>query len=340
MVVIDSRQPETTAARQGAGHAAGVGVIVLSMTSANLGAGIAAGLFDEIPASSVVLLRQAGAAAVLLAWARPRLRRRPAGDWQRIVAFGLVLSVMNQSLYAAFERLPLGIAVTIELLGPLGLAAMLSRRRSEFAAVGLAIAGIVLLGRGDSDFDLAGAGFAVIAAVCWACYILLGRAAGKHGSGIDTLALSLVVATCATLPLGVGGGAAMVRPHVLATAAVVAVLSAVIPFSLDRQALRMLPTRLFGVLQSLHPVFAALSGLLVLGQRLSTVQILGVGLVVLASGWSVVGSTRWSGGWRSALRSAPWSLRNRRRRGIRLALAPCEPSIDVAGGRSDGGTPV
>ncbi len=262
---------------------------VASVCPVQLGAGFAATLFDDVSPAAVVVLRQGGAALVLWLWRRPRWRGRAAREWRTIVAFGVVLATMNITFYEAVDRLPLGIAVTVELLGPLGLAVAFVRRASEFLAVGLAAAGVVLLGEGGGGIDPSGLAFASVAAGCWASYILLSRANGRD-AGFDRLTLSLTVACVVALRSVRARARRSWGPSVLAIGGSVAVLSALVPFSLDMQALRQLPPRTFGVLQSLSPVAATLSGWLVLGQRLDAVQLVAVALVVVASGWSVVTS--------------------------------------------------
>jgi inner membrane transporter RhtA len=225
-----------------------------------------------------------------MAVARPRLAGRSAADWRVVVAFGAVLAAMNLTFYEAVDRLPLGLAVTIELLGPLGLAVALSRRRQELWWCAVAVVGVVLLGEGGSGVSTLGVVFAVIAAVCWASYILLVGAAGRRFDGVDGLALSMVVASLISSPFGLQAGRAFLSPHVMLLGAVVAMLSAIVPFSLEVTARRHIKPGLFGVLMSLSPAVAAISGFVVLGQELGAQQLAGMAMVVLASAATIRGS--------------------------------------------------
>jgi inner membrane transporter RhtA len=181
-------------------------LIGASVLSVQLGAAVASSLFDRVGAPGTVLLRQGFAAALLLVIARPRLSGRPTADWTVVVGFGLVLAAMNACFYEAVARLPLGIAVTIELIGPLGLAAVLSRSRREVAYVVLAALGVVLLGGATHHVDIVGAVFALSAGLGWASYILLSRRTGRRFEGVEGLALAMAVATLAVAPLGIATG--------------------------------------------------------------------------------------------------------------------------------------
>lgn len=258
-------------------------LLAVSIISVQIGAGYAGQLMDDIGPAGVVMLRQGGAALVLLAVCRPALRGRTRAQWHTIVAFGVILAVMNLTFYAAVERLPLGVAVTIELLGPLGLAAALSRRAVEFVWVGVAVAGVVMLGEGDGHLDPLGIVFVLIAACGWAAYIMVSRRAGQQSSGADTLALAMALAALIAAPLGLRAGTALLDPHVLWLGAVVAVLAALLPFSVELVALRSVPPRVFGVLMSMSPVVATLSGFVLLDERLTAMQLLGMCVVITAS---------------------------------------------------------
>ncbi len=255
-----------------------------SIVSVQLGAAIASSLFHTVGPPGTVLLRQGLAAAVMIAIARPQLRGRTAGDWRVVGVFGLVLAAMNVCFYEAVERLPLGIAVTIELFGPLGLAASLSRRRREFAYVLLAAVGVVMLGGVSQRLDGAGVAFDLVAAAGWASYILLSRRTGRSFDGVDGLALAMVVATIAVAPLGViTGGRQLLEPHALVIGLAVAMLSAAIPFSLEIHALRAVGPRTFGVIMSTSPAVAAMMGWLVLHEQPGWLQAAAIGCVVAAS---------------------------------------------------------
>jgi len=239
------------------------------------------------PAGSVAL-RLVIAAALLLAAARPRLRGHDRSAWLTVAAFGLSLGVMNLCFYAALARLPIGVAVTIEFLGPLLLATVLSRRRLDLLAVAAAAVGVALIsGAVDTpwaDLDLAGLGLAAAAGACWAAYIVLSGRTGARFAQLDGLALAMAVAAVLIAPLGLAtAGPRLWDADVLWRGAGIALLSSVLPYSLELMALRRLSAQVFGVLLSLEPAVAALAGRLVLGQQLRPAQLAGMGLVVAAS---------------------------------------------------------
>jgi inner membrane transporter RhtA len=204
--------------------------------------------------------------------------------------FGLVLGLMNLCIYESFSRIPLGIAVTIEFAGPLGIAVALSRRRLDLACAALAAVGIVLLADpGSGAVDVLGVVFALVAAACWAVYILVAQAAGRVFTGGRGVALAMLVAVLVPLVPGIAGaGSELLHPQWLAIGCAVALLSSVLPYSLETEALRRLPANVFGVLMSLEPGVAALAGFAVLGQDLRARDVVAIGLVVVAS----VGVTR------------------------------------------------
>jgi inner membrane transporter RhtA len=270
-------------------RAPAVGLVVTAITSVQLGAGFAVTLFDDLGPAGTAFLRQALSAIVLLALWRPRLPRR---DLRLVVAFGATLGVMNWMIYIAMNRIPLGIAVTIEFLGPLGVAIAGSRRPRDLLWVLLAGAGVVLLSApGGSGLAVGGVVAALAAAVLWAAYIHLSARTGRAFAGATGLALAMPLAALVTAPAGVAqAGGALLRPELLASAAVVALASSVVPYTLELEALRRLPPRVFGVLMSLEPAVAALAGLIVLGQSLDARQIAAIALVVLASAGAALGS--------------------------------------------------
>ena len=253
--------------------------------SVQVGAALAATIFDDLGAAGASALRVGLGAVILLAIWRPRVRGVPRADLWLAAQLGLTLGVMNYTFYEALDRVPLGIAVTIEFVGPLGVAVALSRRRIDFVWVVLAAAGIVLLARpGGGGVSAAGLVLILVAAACWALYILLVARAGQRFSGGRGLALAMVVA--ALVPLGPGiaaAGSKLLDTEFLGIGAAVAVLSSVIPYSLEMQALRRMRREVFGVLMSLEPAIAALAGFVVLGQSLSVRQIVAIGLVIVAS---------------------------------------------------------
>ncbi|HEV2780963.1 MAG TPA: EamA family transporter [Actinophytocola sp.] len=262
--------------------------VLAGILSVQVGAAMAKQLFGAVGSTGTVALRLFFAAAVLLLAWRPsvRLGRRA---WAVIVAYGVVLGVMNLCFYLALAKVPLGIVVTIEFLGPLAVAIGGSRRLLDGLWAMLAAGGVVLLAEGRGEIHLVGLLFALAAAVCWAGYILLSAALGRHTTDGGGLAIGMALAAVVVAPVGiVGSGAALLEPWVLAVGLGVALLSSVIPYSLELQALRRIPPKVFGVLMSLEPAVAALVGLLVLGEVLGPLQWLAVLLVIAAS----AGATR------------------------------------------------
>jgi inner membrane transporter RhtA len=249
------------------------------------GAGIAKGLFDRLGPSGTVLLRMAFGAALLVALWRPRVRAHARVDLTIALLFGLVLAAMNWTFYEAIDRIPLGITVAIEFAGPLSVAVATSRRRLDVIWVALAAGGILLLVRtGGGHANLAGVAFALTAAACWAAYIVLSQRAGRAFPRGEGLALAMVVGTVALLPVGIAGaGSSLLAAGPLAIGLAVGLLSSAIPYSLELEALRRLPSRVFGILLSLDPAIAAMVGLVLLGQGLSAREVLGIACVVAAS---------------------------------------------------------
>jgi inner membrane transporter RhtA len=260
-------------------------LVLGGVVSVQFGGALAATLIPRIGAAGTVTLRLGLGVVLLLAVARPRVRGRALRDWRAVLAFGAVLGLMNLSFYLALARLPLGVAVTIEFIGPLGLAAVLSRRRRDLVAVLVAAAGVVLVnGRDIHAVNWAGVGFGLLAGLCWAGYVLLSAETGRRFAQLDGLALAMVVATVLVAPYGIASAGGELRGgHVLLVGAAVAVLSSVLPYSLELLALRRMRPVVFGVLMSLEPAVGALAGFLVLDQRLAVLQIAGMACVVAAS---------------------------------------------------------
>ena len=212
------------------------------------------------------------------------------------MVFGLALAAMNLSLYLAIDRIPLGVAVTLEFVGPLGVAVAGSRRLLDGLWVVLAATGVLLLAPlnvlGATDLDPVGVAFALLAGVFWASYILLSARVGGAFPGGTGLVISLCVGTLVLLPIGIAiGGYALLDPKLLLMGLGVAILSSAIPYSLELSALRTLPTRVFGVLMSLEPAVAALVGFLVLGELLDWRAVAAIVLVtVAAAGASLFGA--------------------------------------------------
>ncbi|CAM01170.1 inner membrane transporter RhtA [Saccharopolyspora erythraea NRRL 2338] len=263
-------------------------LVLLGIVSLQVGAAFAKQMFAVAGSSGVVALRLLFAAAVLLVVWRPSLRmdRRTLAV---VVGYGLVLAGMNMSIYQAFERIPLGVAVTIEFLGPLAVALFGSRRKLDVLWALLAGAGVLLLSRADGGLDWVGVGFALLAAALWASYILVSAKLGSQTSGGSGLALGMAVGALVAVPFGVAdAGSVLLDPAVLAVGLLVALMSSVVPYTLELEALRRIPPRVFGVLMSLEPAVAALAGLVVLGEALGAWQWVAIGCVVVAS----VGATR------------------------------------------------
>lgn len=260
--------------------------MVLSATlSLQFGAAFATTLFARAGPLGVVTMRLVVAAVVLLVVVRPRLRGHRRTDYLVVVTFGLVLAAMNGLFYEAIARLPIGVAVTLEFLGPLGIALASSRRLRDLLWVACAGTGVVLLGGGAPEsLDWVGVAFALGAAACWASYILLSAQTGKRFQNADGLAIAMGVGAVAILPFGVAtAGTALLHPVVLGVGALVALMSSIVPYTLELVALRRLTPGTFGILMSLDPAVAAVAGAVVLSQWLSLWQCVAVALVVVAS---------------------------------------------------------
>ena len=266
-------------------------LVVGAITSVQVGAALAKTLFDEIGAGGTVFVRVLLAALVLALIWRPGLAGLGRHEILLVVLFGLTLAGMNLAFYAALDRIPLGIAVTLEFVGPLGVAVAGSRGALDLLWVGLAAAGILLLSDfGSGDLDRVGVALALLAGCLWAAYILLSARVGRVFPGGRGLALAMIVAAALLLPVGVAdAGADLLVPWILAAGGAVAILSSAIPYSLELEALRRMPAGVFGVLMSLEPAVAALAGFVVLGEDLVARELVAILLVVAAS----AGAARW-----------------------------------------------
>ena len=290
------------AGARGAPIALPAALVLTGAVSVQAGAGIAARLFDQVPPAAVTTLRLWAAALIMLAvggrgaarTVAALARRRAWRDAAATGAFGIALAVMNFAIYQAFARIPLGIAVTIEFLGPLAVAVAGARRLASLAWVALAAAGVLLLAKGSGgQLNLAGVAFALLAAAGWAGYIVLSRATGQRLAGPSGLVIAMcVAAVLVTAPGVVAGAPQMFRPEVLATGVAIGLLSSVIPYWLEFEALRRVPARVFGVWMSMQPAVAALIGLTMLGQRLSPAEWAGICCVAVASGGAARGQER------------------------------------------------
>jgi inner membrane transporter RhtA len=264
------------------------GLVVVGIASVQVGAAFATKLFDQLGPAGAVLLRVLFAALVLLAIWRPAPSAHSRRGLRLAALFGLSLAFMNLSFYEALDRIHLGIAVTLEFVGPLGVALAGSRTRLDLVWAVLAAAGVLLLG-GLGTPNLAGVIFALLAGCFWAAYILLNARVGRAFRGGDGLALAMAIGVIPLIPLGIAdGGSNLLHPGLIAVGFAVAMLSSLIPYSLELEALRRLPQHVFGVLMSLEPAMAALAGFVVIGQGLSAVEVVAIALVVTAS----AGATR------------------------------------------------
>lgn len=274
------------------------GLVLVGIISVQVGAGLAKQLFEQLPPVAVVTLRLLVAAFIMAAIARPFVvgvvRRANKAQLWAMAGLGVSLAVMNASIYEAFARIPLGIAVTIEFLGPLGLALVLSRRRVDLLWVGLAGTGVVLLATGESgSVSSAGVAFALLAGVAWAGYILCSARLGSLMSGTSGLAAASVLASVLVAPVGLSvGGADLLDSTVLLVALGVGLLSSVIPYTLELEALRRMPAHVFGIFMSLEPAAAALVGFVLLNEVLSVPEWAALGCIVVASAGSTLASRR------------------------------------------------
>jgi inner membrane transporter RhtA len=266
-----------------------VWLVVVGIVSVQVGAAFAKDLFTTISPTAIVWLRLVTSALVLTAFARPRLRGRSREDWLVVAGFGVSLGVMNWAIYQSFARIPLGIAVTIEFIGPLTLAVLGSRRARDLVWVGLAALGVLLLGFELADLTVAGVLFALLAGAAWAAYILLSARTGARWPGLDGLAVASVLATgLLTVPAVLAGGSTLLDGHVLLVGAMIGLLSSVIPYSCEMVALRTLPPSVFGILMSLEPAAATLAAVVVLHELVTPLQAIAIACVIAAS----VGATR------------------------------------------------
>lgn len=260
--------------------------LVAAMASIQAGASLAKTLFGTVGPAGVTTLRLVLAALILGAIWRPWRKPLAPGALKAVALYGAALGLMNLTFYLALERLPLGLTVAIEFLGPLGVALLASRKPLDFAWAALAAAGIglILPVAADAPLDPIGLLFVLAAAACWALYIVFGQRAGALADGGAATSLGMLVAALVGAPLGAWtAGAALLEPRLLALGVGVAVLSSALPYSLEMVALKRLRAQTFGVLMSLEPVLAALTGLVVLGERLTQRQWLAVACIVAAS---------------------------------------------------------
>ncbi|MFJ8362405.1 EamA family transporter [Streptomyces sp. NPDC093984] len=262
-----------------------VGLVLAGGVSVQFGGALAVSLMPRAGALGVVTLRLVVAAIVLLLVCRPRLRGHSRADWGTVVVFGITMAAMNGLFYQAVARIPLGPAVTLEVLGPLTLSVLASRRAVNVVWAALALAGVFLLGGGGfGDLDPAGVAFALSAGAMWAAYIVFSARTGRRFPQADGLALAMAVAAVLFVPLGIAeSGTRLLVPVTIGLGAAVAMLSSVLPYTLELLALRRLPASTFAILMSLEPALAATAGFLILGQSLTATQAVAIALVIAAS---------------------------------------------------------
>ncbi|MYY85243.1 EamA family transporter [Streptomyces sp. SID335] len=263
-----------------------VGLVLAGGISVQFGGAIAVSVMPRVGAVGIVALRLLFAALVLVVVCRPKVRGYARADWGTVVAFGVAMAGMNGLFYQSVARIPMGPAVTLEVLGPLALSVLASRRAVNLIWAGLALCGVFLLGGGGGfdGLDPVGVAYALGAGAMWAAYILFSARTGRCFPQADGLALAMVVAAVLFLPLGIAAsGPKLIEPGTLALGAAVAVMSSVLPYTLELLALRRLPAHTFAILMSLEPAIASVAGFLVLSQALSLAEALAIALVIAAS---------------------------------------------------------
>ena len=270
-------------------------LVLVAIASVQVGSSVAKDLYGQVTPLTVAWMRLLSAAVILALVARPRLRGRSGREWAWVVAYGLALAGMNLSFYAAIERIPIGMAVTLEFLGPLGVSVAMSRRLRDLTWVALAAVGVAILGFTPGDLDPLGVGLALLAAALWGSYILLAGPVGRSWSGVTGVTTAMWVGLfAATIPVAVVGAWPPPVASTWAQGLVIGLLASVIPYGLEMVALRRIQPRIFGILMSLEPAVAALFAFLILGEQLRSVELVAMVCVITAS-IGVVRSSRGSG---------------------------------------------
>jgi inner membrane transporter RhtA len=266
-------------------------LVLGSCSSTQAGAALATHLFPVLGAPGTTLLRLGLAAVAMLAITRPRVRSWQRSQWQAVLLYGVSIAGTNAFFYAALTRLPLGSAVTIQFVGPLSLAAVLSRRVRDLGWVVLAVTGVAILGFAGSghtaaggSLSLVGVAFALVSAAFWAMYVLTGSRASSAVPGCGGLAVAMTAASVILVPFGLRGAAHITgQPHLMLLAVGMAIMASVVPYSLELAAMRRAPKRVFGILLSLEPAIATTAGWLLLGQRPGPAALAAIIIVIAAS---------------------------------------------------------
>lgn len=265
----------------------------LGMISVQTGAAFAKSLFSDIGSDGVAALRIGISALILCVIMPPWRLWRSNPDWKSLISYGVILAMMNLLIYRAFEYIPVSIAISLEVLGPLGAAVATSRQKSDLLWVGIALTGIILLPAGDATGGLnyLGVLYSLAAAFFWGLYVILGQRVSSGGG--MSVATGMIVASAITLPLGISeAGLALIDPAVLRTGVIIALLSSMLPFMLDIYAMKRLPPRIFGVLLSGSPAVSAIAGWFVLKESLGVIQVAGIISIMIACSGSAIFSRR------------------------------------------------
>ncbi len=268
----------------------GAAMILGTSASIQIAAAIAHDLFDTLTPAGVSALRFALGAAVIVPVVRPAVRGRDRETWLAIAVYGVSMGVLNVTFFESIERLPMGVAVTLAFIAPLGVALAGSRRRQDVAFALLAGAGVLILGGVDRPDSTAGVALAVAAGCAWVAVAFAGRSVGRRTRRVDGLALAIPIACLVTLPLGVGHAGAL-DARSLALGLVIAVGGLILPFALELEGLRRLEPRLVAVIYSADPAIAAVIGLVALSESLTLPQIVGMAAVIAASAGVTAGAT-------------------------------------------------
>mgnify|MGYP003574919560 FL=1 len=272
-----------------------VPAVLMAIISVQGGAAIAKGIFPVMGAGGTVMLRIVLSAIILLAIHRPNFKKITGSQWKLVVWYGLVLGAMNTSFYLSLARIPLGLAVTLEFIGPLLLAVSTSKKALDFLWVILAAVGIALIApwSPNSNIDLIGAALALLAGAFWAAYIVIGGKLSKTMDGGIAVSIGLVVASFVAVPAGIiEGNLHQINPTILFWGLGIALLSSAIPYTLEMNALKHIPAKTFSILMSLEPAVAAFCGLLFLGEQLSINEWIAIMLVVAASAGATLSKSK------------------------------------------------